>query len=168
MEKKKFFSSARYILLVLSIVCFVFAIFFLKRFVTSHSDSELIPVEPVEVEHRVLFLSSYNPFYFTYIEQVKGLSKGLYPHGIEYDVLYMDAKNYSSKRDIKDFYAFIKSRLENRSDYEAVLLGDDNALLFALFNAVLRTEVSCKDAISLKEVARSVEPNSAGISLRIK
>ena len=132
MEKKKFFNSARYILLVLSIACFVFAIFFLKRFVTSHSDSELIPVEPVEVEHRVLFLSSYNPFYFTYIEQVKGLSKGLYPHGIEYDVLYMDAKNYSSKRDIKDFYAFIKSRLENRSDYEAVLLGDDNALLFAL------------------------------------
>lgn len=87
---------------------------------------------PVEVNHRVLFLSSYNPLYFTYESQSEGLSRGLYQKGIEYDVIYMDAKTYSSESDLIHFHDFLKSRLQNRHDYEAVLLGDDDALAFAL------------------------------------
>jgi len=86
---------------------------------------------PVEVSHRVLFLSSYNPLYFTYESQTRGLNQALYPKGIEYDVVYMDSKNHGSDEEIEAFYKFFKERYK-LDQYEAILLGDDAALLFAL------------------------------------
>lgn len=105
-----------------------------KIFTNNDNDANTKPYDvPAQVYHRVLFISSYTPQYFTYNAQVAGLTKGLYPNGIEYDAVYMDAKNYSSEEDIQNFHDFLKSRLTNKDrKYEAILLGDDNALLFAM------------------------------------
>jgi diguanylate cyclase (GGDEF)-like protein len=62
-----------------------------------------------------------------------GLENELYVDGIEFDVVYMDTKNFRTEEDIKEFYHFFKQRYgSNKQGYEAVLLGDDDALVFAL------------------------------------
>ena len=85
-----------------------------------------MPTEPTQVKHRVLFLCSYNPLYFTYDDQIRGLDKSLYSNGIEYDVIYMDTKNYPDEDEKRDFHDFIKRRLDRDRHYEAVILGDDD------------------------------------------
>lgn len=87
---------------------------------------------PTMVNHRVLFLCSYNSLYFTYDDQVTGLKEAFYPEGIEFDVVYMDTKNYGSDQDILDFHDFLKERLKKDRGYEAVVLGDDDAVKFGL------------------------------------
>lgn len=115
----------------LSALSLVIAVVFFLCFVTTGIEKPAEVHAPVEVSHRVLFISSYNPLYFTYESQVRGLEKSLYPHGIEYDVVYM----YSDERGeaaINMFYNFLKAKLRNSKKYEALLLGDDAALKFAL------------------------------------
>ena len=125
--------SIRIIVISISIICLISAIISLFVFVSNGKAVTISGINtPVDVNHRVLFLCSYTPTYFTYDTQVRGLNKGLYRKGIEYDVVYMDAKSYSSESDIIHFHDFLKSRLEKRHDYEAVILGDDDALKFAL------------------------------------
>ena len=117
----------------LSVICLFMAAVFLFKFVTAEiekKDSASVR-SPVEVSHKVLFLSSYNPLYFTYESQVRGLNKSLYSQGIEYDVFYMDSASMKNL-DLKKIYYFLKDRIQDSRRYEAVLLGDDNALKFAL------------------------------------
>ena len=90
---------------------------------------------PNVVEHKVLFLCSYDPMYYTYKYQISGLENSLYDHGIEFEPCYMDRKNYGSEDDLEEFYHYFKHRYHNNSNkYEAVILGDDDALLFALIH----------------------------------
>jgi len=56
---------------------------------------------PSEVNHKVLFLCSYDPMYYTYKDQIRGLEEGLYSNGIEFDISYMDTKIYGSDKDIE-------------------------------------------------------------------
>ena len=133
MDGKNLLHTLRTITLVLGIVCLLLAVILLLRFVARdnrETDSKIHA--PIEVMHRVLFLSSYTPLYFTYESQARGLERSLYAKGIEYDVVYMDSKNYSTEEDMLVFHDFLKARLASYGDYEAILLGDDNALLFAL------------------------------------
>ncbi|MBQ3670760.1 MAG: EAL domain-containing protein, partial [Treponema sp.] len=131
--KKKQLRNLRIGVIALSVLCLIFAVVMFSVFVLNTKALVESRVRaPVEVNHRVLFLCSYTPLYFTYDAQIAGLNRGLYPKGIEYDVVYMDAKMYSTREDIVQFHDFLKPRLAGRTDYEAVLLGDDNALLFAL------------------------------------
>lgn len=131
MNKRRRYVSARKYLISLSIICLLAAVVFLVKFFANNKSQEVRESTPVEVTHRVLFLSSYNPLYFTYDAQAKGLNKSLYPKGIEYDVVYMDSKLHGSQKEIRAFYEFFKDRYD-RSKYEAVILGDDAALEFAL------------------------------------
>ncbi len=125
------FTKLRNVMLAASLLIIVIAIALLTRFVVDSGHSE--PVKPPkEFNHKVLLINSYTPLYYTHQSQKAGLEKSLYSHGIEYDVIYMDAKHYGSKEDIGDFHDFLKARLQNRDDYEAILIGDDNALQFAL------------------------------------
>ncbi|MBP3240871.1 MAG: bifunctional diguanylate cyclase/phosphodiesterase [Oribacterium sp.] len=89
--------------------------------------------KPLNTNHKILFLCSYEPMFYTYRYQMSGLENELYVDGIEFDVVYMDTKNFRTEEDIKEFYHFFKQRYEgNKQGYEAVLLGDDDALVFAL------------------------------------
>ena len=116
----------------LSVICLLLAVVFLVKFVADEAKQNVQAELPVEVTHRVLFISSYNPLYFTYDAQSRGLAKSLYPKGIEYDVVYMDAKSHSSRQDVLDFHDYLKKRLEKRGEYEALLVADDEALHFVL------------------------------------
>ena len=82
--------------------------------------------------HRVLLLRSYHPSYFTYETQERGLAKCAFSDEIEYDIFYMDTKTYNTEADLQVFHDFLKSRIETRKKYDAVLLTDDQALKFGL------------------------------------
>ena len=130
MDRKGSLHYIRYTLTVIGTMMLIAALFMLAMIVRKEDNNTIS--EPVEVTHRVLFLCSYNPIYFTYESQSNGLKEGLYPRGIEYDVVYMDTKNYGTQKDMEDFHDFLKERLKKDRGYEAVLIGDDDALLFAL------------------------------------
>lgn len=131
MDKRKTLIFLRNISLFLSVIClFILFIFFLRFIVTGIEKKEVVE-PPVEVYHRVLFISSYDPLYFTYDAQVKGLERSLYPCGIEYDVAYMYS-NARGEASVDMFYSFMKKRLSDPKKYEAILIGDDAALEFAL------------------------------------
>ena len=95
------------------------------------NETEVGVVNPA---HRVLFISSYNPNYFSYDEQQKGLEEALYPADVDYDVVYMDAKKHPEESDLDDFREFFKNRYGDCSAYEAVITADDDALHFMLDN----------------------------------
>ncbi len=114
-----------------SCVCLVIAIILLGRLFSSTS-KEVRVHAPVEVSHRVLFLSSYNPLYFTYEFQARGLERVLYTNGIEYDVTFLDSNSAGAREGLSLLRGFLKSRVVDLQLYEAVLLGDDAALRFAL------------------------------------
>ncbi len=88
---------------------------------------------PVAAEHHVLFLSSYGPQYFTADDQEAGLAESLYPHGVEFDTVYMESKLHPSEEEELAFYDLLAVRLSNAArNYEAVIAGDDAALEFVL------------------------------------
>ncbi len=131
MKKRELLIYLRNASVALSVLCILVLFLFLMRFFATGIDKKQEVKPPIEVFHRVLFISSYDPLYFTYEAQIKGLEKVLYPSGIEYDVAYMysDARGEAS---IEMFYSFLKKKLEGSKKYEAIFLGDDTALEFAL------------------------------------
>ena len=135
MDKKKILQVSRISAIIIAFVFLVVATFiFLTRFI---KDSDVKPIKPIsaaEVTHKVLYIGSYTPQYFTYPPQKEGLEKILYPRGIEFDTFFMDTKRYSTVRDKDDFKEFIQSRLAGRDDYEAIIASDDEALKFVLDN----------------------------------
>lgn len=133
MKQERILSRIRTVLIVASVICLVLAAILIFRIFNSELTDEDIRVEaPAEVSHRVLFLCSYTPLYFTYDSQAAGIEEVLYPNGVEYDVVYMDAKNFGSLLDQQVFYNYMKVHMSDRRKYEAVLAGDDDALKFAL------------------------------------
>ena len=131
MVRRKTLIILRNTFVTLSILCLFVALAFLVKFVAEGIEKKETIQSPVEVSHHVLFLSSYNPLYFTHDAQVKGLQESLYSSGIEYDVIYMDS-NERGKADFQILRNFIKARFDNNKQYEAILLGDDAALRFAI------------------------------------
>ena len=116
---------------ILSVICFISSVLLMIGFLSGiHASHQ--PQKQIPVQHRILFLRSYHPLYFTHQAQNAGLERSLYQNGIEYDVYYMDAKSYNSEQDIINFHDFLASRLRRHTDYEAVLIADDVALNFAL------------------------------------
>ncbi len=131
---RRILAILRMISVLFSVICLIVSVFLMFRMIASDRQvSEKDAVSPpVEVEHRVLFICSYNPLYFTYDLQIKGIEEGLYPNDIEYDVVFLDSKNYNEPKDSEAFYDFLKSRMDGRRQYEAVLAGDDDALKFTM------------------------------------
>ncbi|MBQ7583091.1 MAG: bifunctional diguanylate cyclase/phosphodiesterase [Lachnospiraceae bacterium] len=134
MDQRLVRSIFRSIFTTVSVICLIVSVWLMFRMIAADNESgtEAPVTSPVEVAHRVLFLSSYNPLYFTYEAQAKGLEEGLYPNDIEYDAAFLDSKNYPDAKDKQAFHDFIKSRIDGRRNYEALLVGDDDALKFAM------------------------------------
>ncbi len=117
--------------LILAIVSIAMLIFNFDAAEREHLRENI--VEPADPDYHVLFISSYSPVYESYTSQVSGIENGLYKNNITYDVVSMDTKNYGTREDVDDFYDFLSKRLsKNNVHYDAVLLGDDSALTFAL------------------------------------
>ncbi|MBE5843747.1 MAG: EAL domain-containing protein [Butyrivibrio sp.] len=136
MNKKFDFHRLRHIYVGLSVLCLCLAIVFLRRFVHQEAATSYeIPADYVEeVNHRVLLFCSYNPQYYTYSEQIDGFNDGLCANGIEYDVIFMDGKNYNTEKDHEDFFKFFKARMSAGKKYDGIIIVDDDALEFTCNN----------------------------------
>ena len=136
MEKRFNFHRLRHIYVALSVLCLILAILFLRKFVHEEATTSYeIPGDYVEeVNHRVLLFCSYNPQYYTYSEQISGFNEGLCGNGIEYDVIFMDGKNYNTEKDHEDFFKFFKARMNSRKKYDGIIIVDDDALEFTCDN----------------------------------
>ena len=117
-----------------SVLCLIAAVFLLLVSIDSPKNDNLHNKENDlnnEVEHKILYLCSYNTQYYSYDAQYSGIQRSLFENCIDYDIFYMDAKKYGTTQDKLVFHDFLKARMQP-GEYEAVLLGDDNALLFAM------------------------------------
>ncbi len=135
MEKEgKNLSRIRRILVLVSIVCLFCTVVIMIVMVFQYRDLLLgssgtsIP----EAEHRILYISSYDALYYPYDDTRTGLEQGLYPGGVEYDVVFMDAKTHSSKEDLQAFHDYLQVYLKNGKKYEGVLVRDDVGLKFVM------------------------------------
>lgn len=95
----------------------------------------LFPVyakESFQDKPNVLFISSYNLSFPTIPLQIKGLQSVLTEEKADLDFEFMDTKRFSSEADLQLFYQILHNKLSKLPPYDAVILGDDAALLFAL------------------------------------
>jgi len=109
-------------------VIFVAAVFLIIcLFVSGQAEAQ------AERLHRVLVLQSYHPTY----EWTKSIMNGIestlkqYKDIIEMDVEYMDCKHFNDEKHFENLYALYKDKASRRQ-YEVILTGDNDALLFLL------------------------------------
>ena len=81
---------------------------------------------------RVLFISSHNYSYENVDLQIKGLGLIFNKKKINYDVEFMDAKNFPDKVHLENFYVSLKQKLFKSNPYNGVILSGDEALSFGL------------------------------------
>ncbi len=80
---------------------------------------------------RVLFISSYSCAWDSVQLQIEGIRDGL-GDDVKIDYEFMDAERVYDEETVKLFYETLQYRLENGEPYDAVILGDDEALKFAM------------------------------------
>ena len=82
-------------------------------------------------EKRVLFISSYSYAWDTVQIQIEGIKQSI-SEDIVLDYEFMDTKRFPDEESLLMFYEGLKYRLEKLEPYDAVILGDDVALQFAM------------------------------------
>ncbi|WP_408071359.1 EAL domain-containing protein [Butyrivibrio sp. JL13D10] len=133
MTKKSALQKIRIVFIILSVLCLVVAVLFLRQFVTKDDKSSMNgSLYKGEVQHRVLLIASYNSQYFTFDPQVRGLKKSFESHGIEFDCVFMDAKKNKSPHDISIFHDYFIQRINPKESYDGLLLADDEAVKFVM------------------------------------
>lgn len=90
------------------------------------------PAYSIDYKKSVLFISSYNHDYETVPSQIEGIKSVLYKSNIHLDVEYMDTKRLSTNEYVDIFHGMIKYKLSKLRPYDAIIVGDDNALQFAI------------------------------------
>ncbi len=101
---------------------------------TTNNESQYVDVGI----HHVLFISSYSENFETVDLQKEGIQDCFREENrnnnadIDLDIYYMDMKKFDTTENENNFYESLKYKLEHTGDqYDAVLLGDDAALMFA-------------------------------------
>ncbi|QEN05491.1 hypothetical protein EW093_12455 [Thiospirochaeta perfilievii] len=87
-----------------------------------------------EDSKNILFLSSYNPSFPTFVEQENGIRDQLIGQNYLLDIEFMDSKRFTSKELDTLFFKTLKIKLDNLPKYDGILTSDDNALKFAVKN----------------------------------
>lgn len=82
-------------------------------------------------EKRVLFISSYSYAWDTVQIQIEGIKEGI-GEDIVLDYEFMDTKRFPDEESLSVFYEGLKYRLERLEPYDAIIIGDDAALNFAM------------------------------------
>jgi len=94
--------------------------------------NSVIPLAAREDEKRVLFISSYNASFPSLPEQITGLQSVFNDYNILFDIEFMDTKRLYTDETYKNFYDSLSYKLGELPAYDVILVGDDNALQFAL------------------------------------
>lgn len=80
---------------------------------------------------KILFISSYSESYATVPDHIRGIQSAL-GNRATLDIEYMDTKRLDIAENIQLFYELLKLKLNNLPTYDAVIVGDDNALQFVM------------------------------------
>ncbi len=80
----------------------------------------------------VLFISSYNENFDTVPYQIEGIKSVLLKNNFQLDVEYMDSKRFNDEESRKIYYDLLNYKMSNLEPYDAIIVGDDNALQFAM------------------------------------
>lgn len=92
---------------------------------------EKVPQEEVLEEYKhVLFISSYSYSYLIVEEQLDGIRERFSNQPVFIDVEFMDTKRFNEEENYDSFYNRLRYKLSQESDYDAVIVGDDNGLEF--------------------------------------
>ena len=81
---------------------------------------------------RVLYISSYHPGFSTFFQQVNGIKDILEEIPIIFDIEFMDTKRFPHEENWVQFRNRLEYKLDNLEPYDIILVGDDNAHLFAI------------------------------------
>ena len=129
-RRKNFIVSV--ILVVFSIICFLSGVgsicvqYILKAKETVNED--YVPSKALE---RVLYISSYDPGYVISSLQAAGIKDRFAKNHVLFETFYMDMKNYDDEENFNLFYLTVKHKLSTIRPFDAVIVSDDNALIFA-------------------------------------
>ena len=82
-------------------------------------------------EYRILFISSYSYAWDTVQIQIEGIKEGI-TSDVVLDYEFMDTKRFPDEESIELFYDGLAYRLERLDPYDAIIVGDDAALHFAV------------------------------------
>lgn len=116
--------------LVLSVLLF----FCFHLWQTEHKvEQQAFPLyqDNASFKRKVLFISSYHDTFETVMPQRMGLLEVFQKHNVQMDTAYMDTKNYPTEENVRYFHDVLSYKLKHQPPYDAVVLGDDAALLFA-------------------------------------
>lgn len=87
--------------------------------------------ENVKEKLEVLFISSYSLNFISFEDQVQGIREGL-NNNANIKIEYMNSSNINLEENELRFYDLVKMNLENYNNYDAIIVGDDEALEFTL------------------------------------
>ena len=87
--------------------------------------------EMLSAPRQVLFISSYHDTFESVEPEQMGMLEVFQEQRIRMDTVYMDTKHYPSEENLLLFHDILRYKLEHHTPYDAVVLGDDAALLFA-------------------------------------
>lgn len=79
----------------------------------------------------ILFISSYNPNFISFNDQINGIVDSL-GEDINLRTEYMDSKITDNESNERDFYNLLKYNISNYKKYDSIIVGDDEALEFAI------------------------------------
>ena len=101
---------------------------------TKHSPPVSQHVHTANLGKKVLFISSYSYDWWTVPEEISGYKSAINPEA-ETHYLFMDSRKkkfFKGSEDWEDFKTLVAKLWKNHGPYDAVVLGDDTALIFAL------------------------------------
>ncbi|MEN8076162.1 ABC transporter substrate binding protein [Clostridioides difficile] len=110
-----------------------FYVFFIMSFilVTTLCQYETYAQNSIKEKLNILFISSYNSYFISFDDQVKGIKAG-FNNDINLRVEYMDSKVLENKESEENFYNLLKYSFESYEKFDAIIAGDDYALKFCL------------------------------------
>lgn len=88
--------------------------------------------EPGIDVYNVLFISSYANSFLTIEDQISGMNSVFDGQSITMDIEFMDARRVSPNGDTAYFYDYLSYKMGNLAPYDAVIAGDDDALVFVM------------------------------------
>ncbi|MBA4688668.1 MAG: GGDEF and EAL domain-containing protein [Candidatus Galacturonibacter soehngenii] len=146
-------------------VCSLLGLFVLAVLLVSFRGSIVNGAE--QPRKNVLFISSYTQSFMTVPDQISGIKKEFKNQPINLDMEFMDTKRFASDQNIKNFYTNLSFKIKNTEKYDAVIVGDDAALQFAidyqedLFSQIPIVFFGINDKDRAKEAAKN--PYMTGI-----
>lgn len=89
---------------------------------------------PAEARERkkILYISSYAQDFETVPDQIAGIREVLDAKDIDLRMEFMDMRRFDTSENIALFYQVLQYKLNNQAPFDAVIVGDDAALQFAM------------------------------------